>query len=500
MDPEHTLERVTRSFNVLITAGEDHRGLFPSIADRETGALLTEAPAIPGQRDSDRAYRGSNLMHDHPTLRAMDALAEHTGRDTYATAVGRYLETFATDCTDTPTGLFPWGEHAFWHLEADEPGNGYTQAAAIESGGVVHDHLRLAPGWLWDRLCDSNPGCLQRFADGLDYHWLGADRREYNRHASIFDRRRGEPTGDRSCDFPAHGGYFVHDLAVAYAALPREGSRQGIVRMLEYWWEQRTEWGLLPLEAHGRTDELSLAQTLSYAVSLLDAAEVLKHCDEPGLVEMMREHAMTYLDGFLAAPHDPDDGVFLTTCRERDLRTGEFEPRAGPNVTNEITPMTVWGSVYGSGGDVIAKHALLVCSAHRHTDADRLLDWAVAAGEFQRSQPFPMDGIVPASGAETGNALVGGESVPVVAGDAGQAIGLFVDLFDLTGEQRWIDAANKITQTVLDVYFDAPLPRAATTVDHYESQTRTGYLLYNLVRLALCNRDGVDIGADYTDR
>jgi hypothetical protein len=214
----------------------------------------------------------------------------------------------------------------------------------------------------------------------------------------------------------------------------------------------------------------------------------------------MREYAGTYLDGFLAAPHDPDDGVFLTTCREQDLRTGEFEPRTGPDVTNEIAAMTVWGSVYGSGGDVVAKHALLACSAYRHTGADRLLDWAVAAGEFQRSRPFPTNGLVPASGAETGNALEGNESVPVVAGDAGQAIGLFVDLFDLTGEQRWIDGARETAQTALDVYFDAPLPRAATTVDHYESQTRTGYLLYNLVRLALLERDGVDIGPDYTDR
>lgn len=108
MDSARILTAVTDAFDVLVAAGERHDGLFPSIVDRESGVLLEELPdPIPGQRNSDRAFRGSNLIHDHPTLRAMTALAEHDGRQTYEAAVDRYLRTFATECTDTKPGCSP---------------------------------------------------------------------------------------------------------------------------------------------------------------------------------------------------------------------------------------------------------------------------------------------------------------------------------------------------------------------------------------------------------
>lgn len=502
MDPAGILDAVTEALDTLASAGEHHDGLFPSITDRNEGRMLAELPEpIPGQRNNDRAFRGSNLMHDHPTLRAMSALAAHTDRERYATAVDRYLTTFATECTDTETGLFPWGEHAFWHLDANEPASCYQQSPVSESGYPVHDHLRLAPEWLWNRLASADPDCLQRYADGLDYHWRGRDRREYCRHAPIEDRDLQAPSGDRSTDFPRHGGHYVHDWAIAYRALPREWPRRHVERMLEYWWGNRTEWDLLSLEARGRTDELSAGQTLSYAISLFDAARLLEDAGlVPGLVDTLDDHAETYVEGFLSAPHDPAAHQFLVTCRARDLRTGEFEPRTGSEVTNEISPMTVWGTVYGGAGDVVAKRALQVCAAYRHTEDPRLLEWAVAAGEYQRSEPFPSDGVSEVGGAETGNDLRGDETVPIIAGDVGQAIGLYVDLYDLTGEESWLESASDLAGTAVESYFDAPLPRAASTLDHYESQTKTGYLLYNLVRLALLRRDGIDVGPDYTDR
>lgn len=502
MDAEKALEAVSETFDTLVSAGTEYGGLFPSIADRETGAPLSELPdPIVGRRNNDRSFRGANLMHDHPALRAMLALAEHDGRDEYADAVDRYLERFATHCTDTPTGLFPWGEHSYWHLDADEPGNSYGQNPVSEAGGATHDHLRTAPGWLWDRLTRADRDCLQRFADGLDYHWQGVDRREYNRHASIFDRERDDPTGDRACDFPPHGGYLLVDWAVAYSHLRREWPRQQIVRMMDYWWDHRTEWGLLPLEARGRTEELSAGMTLSFAVSLLDAADRLSGANgEPELVERLREHATTYFEGFLAAPHDTQNGVFLVACRPSDVRSATFQPRDAGEGHAEIKPMSTWGSVYGSPGDIVAKHALLACRAYRHTGDERLLTWARDAGEAYAADSFPGDGLTTVTGVEVGNDLTGDEKVPVIAGDPGLVIGLMIDLYDLTGEQRWLNEADRVVEVSLDRYFDAPLPRGATTVDYYDSEMKPAYLLYNLTRYGLLVRDDVDIGPDYTDR
>jgi hypothetical protein len=494
-DPDALLDAVTTALDALAAAGADHRGLFPSLLNRETGAMLPEFPAaIPGQRDSDRAHRGSNLLHDAPALKALYGLADPLDRPDYAGAADRYLETFATECTDTPTGLFPWGEHAYWRLDEWRVGDSYANPGrGGHDGSATHDHLRLAPAWLWNRLTDFEPTCLQRFADGLDYHWLGVDRREYIRHAPISARERGDPTGDRSCDFPRHGGHYVHDWALAHRECPREWPRQSIERTVDYWWDRRTEWDLLPLESRGRTDELHPGQTLAHAISLLDAAEHLGD-REPRLAATMRERADAYLDAFLAVPHDPESDTYLAICRARDLRAGAFEPRVGPDVRNEIRPLPLWGSVYGGGG-LAANRALQACCAYRHTGDERLLAWARAVGETHRSVGFPEGGRVgyetanAAQSAGNSDALSRGDDVPVVAGDAGRVLGLFADLADLTGDGGWASDGLALAGPILEAYLDAPLPRAAGRVDRYESQSGPGYLLHDLARLALLARE-----------
>ncbi len=141
------LAPVTRALDALIAAAKPYQSLFPSLLDRKTGALLAALPpAIPGQRDWDRAHLGSNLIHDEATLKTLYALAAASGRPDYAEAADLYLQRFATHCTDTATGLFPWGEHSFWHLVEDRVGNSY--ALTIDrpmTESAIQDHLRQAP-------------------------------------------------------------------------------------------------------------------------------------------------------------------------------------------------------------------------------------------------------------------------------------------------------------------------------------------------------------------
>ena len=124
MQPEEILNRVCTALDRLIETGDRYHGLFPSFLDLNTNQMLTALPPhIPGQRDGDRACLGSNLIHDEATLKTMYALATALGRPAYAQAADRYLQRFATHCTDTVSGLFPWGEHAFWHLAEERVGN-----------------------------------------------------------------------------------------------------------------------------------------------------------------------------------------------------------------------------------------------------------------------------------------------------------------------------------------------------------------------------------------
>ncbi|MDE2999472.1 MAG: hypothetical protein OXU79_10400 [Gemmatimonadota bacterium] len=467
MTPDAILNKVCDSIDVLVEAGKPYGGLFPSLLDFETHRMLTELPPpIHGQRMGDRAFPGSNLMHDQHVLKIMYAL----DRDGYRDAADRYLRRFAVHCTDTVTGLFPWGEHAYWHLEEDRVGDSHRLALPDKAPGTtLHDHLRQAPVWLWEKLHGFNPRCVERFAEGLDYHYKDGEPREYIRHAHVERRERLE-RGAASSDFPRHGGFYILDWSFAYRKLSRADFLKQVEIMLDYWWPHRDPSGLLPSMTRGPEAPAPMhsantpAQTVSLAASLLEAAELLDG-SPPVLIDRMRKRARAYIGGFLSAPHDPDAGVFVSACRRR---------------TNEVVNTNpVWGSVYGNWP--LAYVALIALCIYRLTEDERLLDWAEGAARWHSRTPFP-------------------EGVPVPAMDAGLAIELLADLYDLTRDAAWLERGLKLARTLIPIYMDGELVRGAAGIDWYESQMVPGDLLHGMSRLALLatHGDACSLTTNYT--
>lgn len=487
----HILNKVCRAIDRLVNSAQPYNGLIPSLLDCRTGDMLKELPApIPGQRNEDRAPTGSNLMHDIPLLGTMYALAGTEGKPEYAEAADRYLHFFARHCTDTPTGLFPWGEHAFWHLTEHRVGSSIARHEPEKR--AIHDHLRHAPGWLWEKLHSFHPECVQRFADGLEYHWKQTSPREYYRHAEINDRQYA-PADTRSHDFPRHSGFYIFDIAFAYSKSRRPDLLRQLELFLNYWWEKRDASGLLLIESRSPGEAvrfngiLSSTQTLSLAVSLLEAAGVLADA-APAQAAVLRHRADTYINGFLAAPHNPEQGVFANLCSRDNLLT---------------EPMSIWGSVYGVSS---ASSAALMClCAWRLCNRPELLEWAEAVGACYLEQPFPStsdiskdaQGIRPHYHIN----LIGHHYVP--ACDAGLAVELMADLFHITGKKEWLDGGLRLADQFLPVYFDLEIPRgAAGGIEYYESQLGPGYLIHGMAHIALAARDGRDcrIATEYTCR
>jgi len=457
---EDILKKVCRSIDILVEAGEKYEGLFPSLLSLTTHEMLSELPPpIDGQRDGDRSHPGSNLIHDEAVLMTMYALSKALNRNDYARAADRYLQRFATHCTNTVTGIFPWGEHAFWHLTEDRV------------GGATHDQLRQAPVWLWEKLHKYNPKCVERFAEGLDYHWKEGEPLEYSRHASINAKTR-PGRGDRSCDFPRHSGFYILNWSFAYMKTERADFLQQINRMLNYWWDKRDAKGLLLIESRSPQNQQRFynvnapGQTVSLATSLLESA-ILLDGKEPEVSERMRQRAKVYIDGFLAAPHDLEKGIFVISCK-RD--------------TNElINTMPIWGSIYGIWP--ASYIALVSLCAYRITGDERLLCWSEAVGRFYMKEPFPGDVAVPAM-------------------DSGLGLGLLADLYDITGEDFWLDGGLELARKLTTVYLDGELPRGAAGIHWYESQMGPSFLLHGLARIALLSvdRNICPLGADYTAR
>ena len=457
MKPEAIINKICNAIDLIIESSNSYKGLFPSILHPQTGEMLTEKPTkIPGQRDGDRAHFGSNLIHDEPLLATMNALAETESKPEYVEAVDRYLARFAQNCTNTTTGLFPWGEHSFWQLIEERVGCSRNPAG----GAAIHDHLRKVPLWIWQKLNTFNPACVQSFADGLDYHWTEGDGLEYIRHANI-DTRKHLDRGGRACDFPRHSGFYIFDLAFAYTQDQRPETLQQIQNYTDYWWEKRDDRGLLRIESRSpKEDERFFennapTQTFSLGMSLLESAALIESL-LPELADQMRQYGLVYIDGFLAAPHNLETREFISLCQCK---------------TNRIVErMSVWGSVYGAGTS--CSTGVLCLAGWRLTQNEKLMEYARAVGRTYLDEEFPVD-------------RVQTEAFKIPASDAGLTLELFADLYNTTGESVWLEGGIELAETVLDVYFPETLPFGASGIDWYESQMGAAFLIHGLARVAL---------------
>jgi hypothetical protein len=263
------------------------------------------------------------------------------------------------------------------------------------------------------------------------------------------------------------------DLACAYRYTRRLDFLEHMARITDYWWGKRDERGLLQIESRTPADMPKFldtntpGQTLSLAISLLETADLLEELGTE-LASVMRERAALYIEGFLAAPHDVSQGVFALDS----LRSTNALKRT----------MAVWGSVYGEWP--VAYTALDAMCGYRLTGNTRLLDWVEAAGRAYRQEPFPTETHVPAL-------------------DAGLAVALLADLYDVTGASTWREAGLNLAKRVMEIYFDAAaLPRGAAGIEWYESQMGPGYLLHGLARMAqlATARGECPVKPDYTAR
>jgi hypothetical protein len=463
------LQRVCEAIDTLLATASRYHGLIPSILDRRTGEMLPRAGEppprlLPGQRAQDRSPRGCNLLHDVELLEAMNLLGDRLGRPAYREAAERYLARFAERCTQTPSGLPAWGEHAYWDLDRDALGNSQAYCGRTVSRGAYFDHLREAPVWLLRELFRLNAPGMERFVVALKGHWKSGPPPwggEYFRHAYIEQPETQLPHEATSRDFARYSGFYILDSAVAYVrtrdAALRETFRGQLVRFADYWWTRRHPSGLLLQQSRidpapsAKPNGLALIQTLSLAVSLSEAARVLV---DAGVLaddaKMLRERSGVYAQAVLNGPHDLERGRFAAT----------LDPASGA-VTGELV---AWGSRYGSPWAVahLARWMLRLYHAGARREG-RYLAWAIAAAEKQAREPVPP-----------------GETV--YAKDAGDALALLLDLHEITGERRWRGRAEAMAEKWLAMFLDERLPRAATAADWYEAQLGTGMLLLALAR------------------
>ncbi len=462
-DPQNILRTVDIVFQVFENNIDRYDGLFPAVAERSFGTLLMDwplPPPIPGQRNSDRSPRGCNLSHDVALLCTLDGLNQRAFSHRYHSLLEGYLETFATLCAPaSPTGLLPWGEHAFWRLTDHSIGNSYHlqyYERAIDAGAPTHHQICTLPLWIWKKLHAHNSELIPRFVNGLDWHWMDEERTFFNRHAPItqfirgypvkrHDRMTGKLTPKTSgSDFPSASGTFIHDYAAAMALVeqPDPAWQTALERFSHNWWNRRLDSGLLP-RSGGQHEGPSPAMTLALGIKCLQAGAMLNN-------GVLLERGTSYVKAVLDV-EQPD--------AEKGWIWMQFSPENKPSKHSQP-----WA---GNRGSSVTAQALLSFLWAGETIGDaRGLDLAVRAAGVYKSDRMARDLIVR-------------------AGDPGLVIGLCTELYRLTEEREWLDAALMHATDAMELYFDLPLPRMSTGRSHYEPQQGSSVLIHALARLAL---------------
>lgn len=462
-DPQNILRSVDIVFQVFQNNLDRYEGLFPAVADRHFGTILMDwplPPPIPGQRNSDRSPRGCNLAHDIDLLRTLDGLNRRAASHRYSSLLESYLEGFAKICAPaSPTGLLPWGEHAFWRLTDFSIGNSYHlqyHERAMDAAAPIHHQIKTMPLWIWEKLHAHNPELIPRFVDGLDWHWMDEEKTFFNRHAPItqfirgypvkrHDRMTGKTTPKTSgSDFPSASGMFIHDYAVALSLVENSKPewRAAMERFSDNWWNRRLESGMLP-RSGGAHEGPSPAMTLGLGIKSLQAGRMLGD-------DVLIERGTAYIQAAL-------------DVEQPDLEKGwiwmQFSPEHVPSKHSQA-----WA---GNRGSSITAQALLSFLWASETIGDsRGLEMAVKAAEVYKRERIARDLIVR-------------------AGDPGLVIGLCTELYRLTEQQEWLDTALIHATDAMELFMDLPLPRMSTGRSHYESQQGSSVLVHALARLAL---------------
>jgi hypothetical protein len=404
------------------------------------------------------------LAHDVYTLLTMDYVSQLTGDRRYVNAADAYRRFFLRRCAPATGGLFPCGEHAFWHF-LDE-----------DIARPIHEDLGLTPAVLLDTLWAIEPQAVERHIRALRNHVMDDGRWYWNRHTPIEGRRQ---MGIRA--IPRHGGFYLYQWVYLYTKRRAPDLLDWAKRTAEVHWAQRhPETGHVPYfvvgdSKHGGDADKARtvpAQTLSLGLSLLDANALLGDDRLPRFDEIGR----TYVAQALKAGHEAAKGRLIASLPAGQATAGK-DAAVRPAFWDSLVQHS--GGYGLSGG---AKFALLCLAAHKHVDSPEHLRLADQVWAGYQSRPCPKDQLI-------------------TPGTFAGVIALSLELYELTGDEKYLCYAQTLADVALDRLMAGGLFRAATGKDYYEAANGPGALAYELLHMHCVLTDAdIDLPSNDWDR
>ncbi|HYE17284.1 MAG TPA: hypothetical protein VEA69_02510 [Tepidisphaeraceae bacterium] len=286
--PDKYLPLVRAHLDKVLTAGvdavgPDHTAMWLAGIDvRKGGQPAAPKPLRPRWYRDINSPRGSNLYWDQSTLVAALEISRLTADTKYKAAVDRYLADFFAQCVSKETGLFYWGNHAYYDVFADKP---------VQFEGGYHEIRPHTPAW--DVLWAADPAKTERAIRAIAAgHVKDPKTGLFCRHAAPDGKKTGAAK-----PFLEAGGPIVQSLC--WLASKKPGGDADLVdlavRVAKYSFDRRGETtGLLRNQPVDKRWDYFAATTESgvWAVALLRAADLSGRAE---LRDMARAAVAAYL-------------------------------------------------------------------------------------------------------------------------------------------------------------------------------------------------------------
>jgi len=320
-----------------------------------------------------------------------------------------------------------------------------AEAPLKKPSGNTHEFYR--PWVLWDRSWQLSPERCRRFALGLWEHQIGDQAAgDYSRHAAIDAPRPG-----KDAPYARHGGFYIETWAAAYKRTQEPVFLAAIRAVVDGLERARLNEGGMLISNNKRTGA-RVRYDVSLAVSLEEAAA----------------NVPADLAAKLRAVARSNDEAFAEAHRDSSSRAGGDAAQ--------------WSNAYGSGGPA-AKAAV----------------WAI---RFRQVHLAAYRKSVLDTADRYGNAEISLDK-PVWPGTVGCVVFLMLDAYELTGDARYLAAADRLARKGMELFLGdgCPLPKASHRHDHYEAVTNGDTLILGLFRLWLVqNGQPSKVRLVYTDR
>ena len=444
----------------LIEHGRDRYGakktpLFVSQLDIDTRRIPPADTVLYGQ-----GHRGgagptmNNLQFDSGLIRLLDTLSEVTGDRKYAQVVDEYLGYYLANLPEGKTGFFPWGDHRGYDVVADQ---------TIKAN---HEFKNIYPPW--ERFYEINPAAVTRQIESLKLHIYDESRSwAFSRH---YPSGHGIPHSMNSS-----GGAYIVAWSFLYKKTGDPKYLEWANRMTDYFWSVRNpETNLLaahpadPAYPKSLSDKRArlrasrteyMGQLTTFSQHLLRAADLLG--PEDG--RKQRTQALAYIRAMTDRMDIQEDGSFFATF---DLTSGKpLFPRIrnGWQFVSQQDERFPWSnSVLGIRAPIMLAFACKM------------------TGEGDLKETF--DRFLPLYELETFGCDSPRRELP--AGLMAQAITSFLNMYQATGEQVYLDHGQMLAAYARKHYFvDGWVVCGPPLLERYQDKRVNTWRLY-------CNRGG----------